>query len=105
MIRHCWGKKWSIGVNGVVATLLGRLCTKSPKLTRATECGIDNPSYTSARVTSPCRCVARVAPPTGEWAASQIGSPSSCSLSAPEATAVRCDGARCLSRGAREDAQ
>lgn len=57
-------------------------------------CGINNPAYTSAILTSPCLCVSRITPPIGEWAASQISSPSSCSLSAPEATAVRCGDVR-----------
>lgn len=40
-------------------------------------------------------CAARIASPTDEWAASGISSPSSCWLSAPEATAVRCGDALC----------
>lgn len=60
----------------------------------SSRCGVKNPAYTSAVLVSSCLRVARIAPPTCEWAASQISSPSSCSLSAPEATAVRCGDAR-----------
>lgn len=56
--------------------------------------GTNNPAYTSAVLTSACICVSRITPPIGEWAASQISSPSSGSVSAPEATAVRCGDAR-----------